>query len=530
MKEKQNSLIKRPAKRVPESQQPAFDFCKQKSSSSKVQLSSPTFIEEDPNTIFLGNSSLREYLAAIGLNWVINLRDILRNSDLSAFTDEYSPKGRKAIHPHVILGLIIYGILMKKSSLRELEGLASRDLGAWWICGGLRPDHSTIGKFINLHSETISEEYFVTLTTELVSKLKLKSGTYAADGTTIEAAACRYKVIKAEAAHIANERAKAKAKLNPDSEYLKKKAEQAEKISEIALARQKERKANGRDESKVSVSSTEPEAIFQKLKNKTYRPAYTPSILVNENKMILGHNVQSTSENNAINPMLEQNRKITASEPETVMLDAGYFCFFILGLFVALDIDILCPEGTMDCDNDLKKKNKSAKFGRKEFSYDYGNDSFICPARQTLKRVSIERDRSGNIFRKYMTKHCDGCKLRKNCTNAKKGRAVIRYESQDLKDAMLQVFEAQRAREKYRKRKAIVEPVFAEIKCRQGLSRFRTKGLAKVRAEFSLHCIAYNLKRAISLDGRLLLLLFTTNTQEIKVFIIRIKSKSVFNN
>ena len=42
----------------------------------------------------------------------------------------------------------------------------------------------------------------------------------------------------------------------------------------------------------------------------------------------------------------------------------------------------------------------------------------------------------------------------------------------------------------------MVEPVFAELRERQGLKRFHRRGLAGVKVEFSLHCIAYNLKRA----------------------------------
>jgi hypothetical protein len=44
-----------------------------------------------------------------------------------------------------------------------LEGLARRDAGAWWLCGGHQPDHSTIGKFIVLHGEILTEEFFVGL-------------------------------------------------------------------------------------------------------------------------------------------------------------------------------------------------------------------------------------------------------------------------------------------------------------------------------------------------------------------------------
>jgi hypothetical protein len=47
------------------------------------------------------------------------------------------------------------------------------------------------------------------------------------------------------------------------------------------------------------------------------------------------------------------------------------------------------------------------------------------------------------------------------------------------------------ARERYLKRQGMVEPVFSQLKCRQGLRRFRRKGLKAVRCEFALHAMAY---------------------------------------
>ncbi|MEJ2621747.1 MAG: transposase [Candidatus Thiodiazotropha sp.] len=51
-------------------------------------------------------------------------------------------------------------------------------------------------------------------------------------------------------------------------------------------------------------------------------------------------------------------------------------------------------------------------------------------------------------------------------------------------------------RQFYGKRQGMVEPVFSQLKCRQGLRRFRRKGLKAVRCEFALHAMAYNLSRA----------------------------------
>jgi len=69
---------------------------------------------------------------------------------------------------------------------------------------------------------------------------------------------------------------------------------------------------------------------------------------------------------------------------------------------------------------------------------------------------------------------------------------------------MAQVLNQPAARATYRRRQAIVEPCFAELRERQGLKRFHRRGLRAVRAEFALHCIAFNLKKAVR--NRLLLL------------------------
>lgn len=52
----------------------------------------------------------------------------------------------------------------------------------------------------------------------------------------------------------------------------------------------------------------------------------------------------------------------------------------------------------------------------------------------------------------------------------------------------------------FRQRKAMVEPVFSALRQQQGLSRFRRRGLAGVKREFSLHALAYNLARAVALS------------------------------
>src|SRR6202007_3452453 len=88
---------------------------------------------------------------------------------------------------------------MRRGSLRELERLARTDLGAMWLSAGHQPDHSTVGKYTNLHRELLAEEFFVKLVNQLARRLHLPVGVTAADGTVIEAATS-YRRLRDEAA------------------------------------------------------------------------------------------------------------------------------------------------------------------------------------------------------------------------------------------------------------------------------------------------------------------------------------------
>src|SRR6266852_5622478 len=125
---------------------------------------------------FVGAQGLAEYLVANQQGWVVKLKVLVIELDYSPFYGRYKDDGgRRPIHPRVMLGLIVYGITQGKWSLRELERLARMDLGAMWMSGRVQPDHSTIGKFIQLHAQLLSEQFFTTLVKQLVRKLHLSA-------------------------------------------------------------------------------------------------------------------------------------------------------------------------------------------------------------------------------------------------------------------------------------------------------------------------------------------------------------------
>jgi transposase len=226
----------------------------------------------NPERLFIGEEPLQNYLIDSGKGWVIRFRAMLFEQDVSGFIEKYKSTGRNPYHPFLILGLILYGAQMGRWSLRQLEDLAKLELGAWWICGGLQPDHSTIGDFIHLHSELLTEEFFINLTSNLVKQLGVSSGSVAGDGTVIEAASSRFKMLKREAAEEAL--AKAKKESGENSETTKKRQTALETVEE----RDRKRKRKGRGKNAAKVCPDEPEATVQPRKDGVMRPSYKPSI------------------------------------------------------------------------------------------------------------------------------------------------------------------------------------------------------------------------------------------------------------
>ena len=64
--------------------------------------------------------------------------------------------------------------------------------------------------------------------------------------------------------------------------------------------------------------------------------------------------------------------------------------------------------------------------------------------------------------------------------------------------AMLEKLQTRQAKEKYRKRKSTVEPVFGIIKSILGFKNFRLRGLNKVKLEWKLVTLAYNCNQTLA--------------------------------
>jgi transposase len=461
------------------------------------------FKEPDPTELFVGNTRLDRYLVEAGLGEALVIAELLSSLDCwAAFEASYRPGGRAPHHPRRLVGLMLLGLMEGKTSLRALEQLARADVRAWWVTGGLWPDHSTIGKFVQRNSAVLTEELFEELTRKVISRTGSGASRLAGDGTVIEAVSSRLHLIKQEAAEQAAAEARAAAEAAPEDEQLQRKAQLAEEVAQAARERSEDRREKGRANPEAAVSPNEPEAVVQLQKNKTTRPSYKASVVVNEDRIITGQGVDPTNEAKMVGPMVEQSERVTGEKVDELLLDAGYFSAVVVWLCYSADISLLCPQGSSRS-GEAKPKESEKLLPKNRFRYDEESDEYICPKGERLRPTQrCSHDRRTGPYVRYMCDACGACPDKALCARGEGGRSIRRYQHEELLEAMLVVMTHPRAQRVYRNRQWMVEPVFAELRYIQGLVRFRRRGLAGVRVEFALHATAHNVRRYIRLTAR----------------------------
>jgi transposase len=141
---------------------------------------------------------------------------------------------------------------------------------------------------------------------------------------------------------------------------------------------------------------------------------------------------------------------------------------------------------------------KAGYFRKDEFSYDADGDSYVCPAGQRLYPYSSSLLRGLKKINYVNKLACDGCEIRAQCTGGK-FRTVSRLENEAVLDRM-------QARLEKRpgildRRRETVEHPFGTIKQWMNQGAFLMRGLEKVRGEFSLTALVYNLRRVLNIVG-----------------------------
>lgn len=186
-----------------------------------------------------------------------------------------------------------------------------------------------------------------------------------------------------------------------------------------------------------------------------------------------------------------QAREEIGAEALTVVADRGYY----------KGPEILACEQTGITTFVPKPLTSSSKaegrFGKQDFIYIAASNEYRCPAGQLLTRrhSSVE---DGMLLHCYWFSGCQSCSMQQQCTTGKE-RRLKRWEHEAVVERVQIRLEQDPGKMKVRRQK--VEHPFGTLKFWMGSTHFLTKTLPRVSTEMSLHVLAYNLKRMMSIFG-----------------------------
>ena len=189
--------------------------------------------------------------------------------------------------------------------------------------------------------------------------------------------------------------------------------------------------------------------------------------------------------------MARQAKGAVGEDELTVLADRGYFDSEEILQCAQEGIAALVPKP-------LTSNSKAdGRFDKRDFVYDAERDEYRCPAgeRAIWRMTTIER---GLRMHSYWPSACPRCPLKSQCTTSNQ-RRIRRWEHEHVLEAMQSRLD--RTASAARMRRRTVEHVFGTLKVWMGATHFLTKTLPRVRTEMSLHVLAYNLRRLISLFG-----------------------------
>ena len=448
-----------------------------------------TFKATNRNQPFLMPPSIQEWLPQRHLaRFIVDTVEMLNLNDIYK---EYTKGGKEAYDPKALLCLLFYGYATGVFSSRKIEQATYDSIAFRYISANTHPDHDTIANFRKCFLPQISDLFVQILSIAQEAGL-LKVGKVSLDGTKVKANASKHKALSYK--HIK----KLQSQLEAEVESLLKKAQEADnsksddglnipeeierredrlkvikEAKEKIEARAKERydkeskayqekmdkretkekltgkKTGGRKpkapvdtpQDKDQVNLTDEESRIMPTSGGGFEQCYNAQASADhDSRLILhAHVTQNSNDKQEILPTMKWYEKHPSLKPSTALnADAGYFS----------------EENIKACE-----KNNMTPY------ISFGKEQHNQPLEERFKEADPLPDDPTDVERM------------KHRLQTSEGKAI------------------------YAQRKSVIEPIFGIIKHVMGFRQFMLRGFKKVQDEWSLMCMAYNLKRLHTIMG-----------------------------
>lgn len=443
------------------------------------------------------------------VRFVAEFVDALTRADwaLLEITLEGEVMGAPAYDPRALLAVWLYGFMTGVRSSRRLESACRDQLPYLWLTGRQHPDHNTLWRFYQEHREALRRLLKQTVRTAVKMDL-IDLAVHAVDGTKIAANAAKertydkaalQRLLERTDAAIADLEAHNATGGDPPPPRL------PDGLTDVHVLRSRLQAALAQvtaDDGPRQVNLTDPDARLMKGRQgfvagynaQASVAALNTNVAGRTGLLIVAADVTTQADDHAqLLPMMQAAEDAMGQPVEYVLADGGYHSGAVVQACAERSQAIVMPEGHRRADRPPSPYHADA------FSYDSTTDSYTCPEGQVLHFAGTKHRRDANrrtrVYRVKTPSVCRTCPAFGVCTtNGRHGRVL----QPGPHDGALRQHRAwmatPQAKALYRQRQYLPEPVFGLLKEGQGARRFLLRGLARVRAEWSLLTTAFNLR------------------------------------
>jgi len=439
------------------------------------------------------------------------LVDVVSALDLSAIYKSYEEKdgrGQAAYAPEMMVRLLLYGYASGVYSSRKIQTRTFEDVAFRYLSGDQHPDHATIAEFRKRHLDALSGLFTQALLLCSAAGL-VKLGHVSIDGTKIKANASKHK------AQSYGRMGETEQRLKQEIEARLKQAEQTDAAEDARYGKDKSGdelpEELARRESRLKKIQQAKAALEQEAKERAA-----------QQRAETERKLAEREEEERRTGKKKRGRKPEASDPEQakpddkaqrnfvdpesrIMADGANKGSFVQGYNAQIAVDsasqvIVAAEVTQEANDKMQLIPMIAQIVAnlqqkpEKVSADTGYFSEANVTDESVKGVDLYvatgRDKhSAAVEPTGEPPPADA---------SPKGAAVEANSEPppadaSPKEAMRRKLQTAAGSDVYKMRKAIVEPVFGQIKEQRGFRRFSLRGKENVRREWKLVCAVSNL-------------------------------------
>jgi len=504
------------------------------------------FIQADQNQLTLLPQSLEELIPEHHMVRFVNA--LVDSMDLQFLLKEYKGGGRPAYHPRILLKILLYGYIEGIYTSRKLAKAVRENIHFMWLAGQSQPDFRTINRFRSSLVNDKIEQIFVFVVEQLLSHGLIDLRDLFIDGTKFTANGNKYKAVwkknvkrykkqlaekvrellkkidqenaleesyygdkdlrelGEEAEEISSQELEAivdelneKLKDSPDNKELKRAKRKIEKdyLPRQRRYEQQEEQLGKRN----SYNKTDPDATYMRKKadhhgNIDLRPSYNIQVGSNNRYGIHYFIGQNANDGVLLKPFLEEYKRLYGRLPERAIADAAYgneenYDYLKQGSVLPL----VKYQGYYQ-----KKKSDVARCVKDQMDYEETFDRYRCPKGRYLnfEREELKQTATGyqSIERIYCSEDCSGCSLKPGGVSKEYLRRItVSPKLEFFRKQVDTLLNSEEGQSLIRRRGTEIETIFGAIKHNFGIRRFLLRGLEKVKLEFGLILLGYNIKK-----------------------------------